>query len=108
MDGRARLEVGSAVALPFDDGVFDAVYATNTAQFWPDLATGMSEVHRVMRPGGRAVIVVQPMWRGATEADADRWVQKLSEAMRGATFSKVDEHKKRMRPLSAGAVVGRK
>src|SRR5262245_11794996 len=34
---RVDLREGSAVRLPFHDASFDAVYATNSAQFWPDL-----------------------------------------------------------------------
>src|SRR5690606_25877073 len=75
--GRARLERGSPERLPFDDGAFDAIYSTNSAQFWPDLTAAMTELRRVLSPSGRAVVVVQPMWRGATEADTAAWEAKL-------------------------------
>src|SRR5690606_34029343 len=75
--GRARLERGSPERLPFDDCAFDAVYSANSAQFWPDLTAAMTELRRVLSPSGRAVVVVQPMWRGATEADTAAWEAKL-------------------------------
>ena len=58
--GRADLRKGSAVELPFADASFDAVYSTNSAQFWPDLDQGMRELLRVLQPSGRALTVVQP------------------------------------------------
>jgi arsenite methyltransferase len=47
-----RLEVGVVEALPFADASFDVVASTNTVYFWPDLARALSELHRVLRPGG--------------------------------------------------------
>src|SRR4051794_39896963 len=43
-EGRVDLRLGSASELPFESATFDAVYATNSAQFWPDLETGVREV----------------------------------------------------------------
>jgi SAM-dependent methyltransferase len=106
--GRIDLREGSATALPFGDASFDAVYATNSAQFWPDLEGGMREIRRVLRPGGRAVIVVQPMWRGATAADSIRWREKLRNAMRSAGFSSVETAERAMRPCTAAAGIGRR
>jgi SAM-dependent methyltransferase len=46
------LRVGVAGALPFADRSFDHVVAVNTAAMWPDLAAGIADAHRVLRPGG--------------------------------------------------------
>lgn len=45
-----------AEALPFEDGAFDGVISTFGLMFAPDQAAAASEVKRVCRPGGRAVI----------------------------------------------------
>ncbi len=105
--GRARLERGSPERLPFDDCAFDAVYSTNSAQFWPDLAGAMAELRRVLSPSGRAIVVVQPMWRGATEADTDAWEAKLVEAVRAAPFAHVESARKQMPPAPAVAAIAR-
>jgi ubiquinone/menaquinone biosynthesis C-methylase UbiE len=107
--GRSRLERtgAGAGALPFDSAAFDAAYATNSAQFWPDLDAGMRELRRVLRLGGRAVVVVQPMWRGATEADTERWQTRLLDAMRSAGFGTVTSATRPMRPVAATAALGR-
>jgi SAM-dependent methyltransferase len=42
-----------AMALPFEDGSFDAVVCQFGAMFFPDKITAFSQVHRVLQPGGR-------------------------------------------------------
>ena len=46
-----------AVALPFPDGSFDAAAATQVYLHVPDLARGLAELNRVLRPGGRALVL---------------------------------------------------
>jgi len=41
-----------AMALPFDDGAFDAVVCQFGAMFFPDKSDAYAEVRRVLRPGG--------------------------------------------------------
>jgi arsenite methyltransferase len=53
---RVRLEQGSAEALPFPDGAFDAIASTNTVYFWPDPAAVLAELRRVLAPGGRLAL----------------------------------------------------
>lgn len=106
--GRVDLRLGSATELPFPGDTFDAVYSTNSAQFWPSLAAGMREVHRVLRPGGRAVIVVQPMSPGATEATSRKWRDDLRAAMESAGLSPVETHENPLPPVLAVACIGRR
>ena len=54
--GRLALARADVAAIPFADGSFDRVYSVNTVFFWPDVPAGLSEIRRVMRPGGRLVI----------------------------------------------------
>lgn len=82
--GRASLHEGSVDRMPFPDDTFDAAFAINCAQFWPDLVAGFREIHRVVRPGGRTVIAVQPRNQGATVADSQRWLGMLTDASRSA------------------------
>ena len=49
---------GSALALPFDDGVFDVVSAFDVIEHCEPEATALAEVRRVLRPGGRFVMSV--------------------------------------------------
>ena len=54
--GSARVLVGDVSALPFEDASFDRAYSVNAVFFWPDPVAGIAEIHRVLRPGGLAVI----------------------------------------------------
>lgn len=53
---------GNASALPFPDGHFNAVLCQQGLQFFPDRTAALAEMHRVLTPGGRAIISVwQPL-----------------------------------------------
>jgi SAM-dependent methyltransferase len=54
--GHAVLRHGTVEALPFPDGEFDKACSVNTTYFWRDLAVGLSELRRVLRPAGRLVL----------------------------------------------------
>ncbi len=49
---------GSALALPFADGAFDAVSAFDVIEHCEPEALALAEVRRVLRPGGRLVMSV--------------------------------------------------
>ena len=51
------IQVGEATALPYQDGIFDAAVATQVYEYVQDVDLALSELHRVLRPGGRAFIV---------------------------------------------------
>jgi ubiquinone/menaquinone biosynthesis C-methylase UbiE len=42
--------------LPFADGSFDKALAINSMQVWPDAMTGLREIGRVLKPGGRIAL----------------------------------------------------
>jgi len=49
---------GNAMALPAPDRSFDAVLCQHGLQFIPDRARAVSEMRRVLVPGGRALVIV--------------------------------------------------
>ncbi len=52
----AEFAVGSAYALPFADGSFDVVYANTVLLYLRDPVRALSEMRRVLRPGGIAAV----------------------------------------------------
>lgn len=53
-----RFVQGDAENLPFADGSFDLVYSHGVLHHTPDTPRTIQEVHRVLSPGGRAVIML--------------------------------------------------
>ena len=53
-----RIQVGDAEQLPFADRSFDIVYSWGVLHHSPDTPRAVQEVFRVLRPGGRALVMV--------------------------------------------------
>jgi len=53
---RLEFSVSDAMSLPFADASFDAAYHFGGINLFPDIARGIAEMNRVVRPGGRIVI----------------------------------------------------
>lgn len=54
--GRVRWLCADAAALPLPGGCLDLVFSNLALQWCPDLEAVLAELHRVLRPGGRALI----------------------------------------------------
>jgi ubiquinone/menaquinone biosynthesis C-methylase UbiE len=105
--GSVELRLAPATELPFADASFDAVCATSSAQFWRDLDGGFQEIRRVLRTGGRAVVVVQPMGKGATPSDARDWSSRLEASMTRSGLVEVTRAERGLRPVLAVPALGR-
>lgn len=58
--GHMTLELGAAEALPLPDRSFDRVLTCQTVYFWDDLGRGLTELLRVLVPGGRVAVAMMP------------------------------------------------
>lgn len=58
-DGRIQIEYGIVSRLPFSDGVFDLVTAIETQYYWPNLQEDMREIRRVLKPGGKLLVIAE-------------------------------------------------
>jgi len=47
-----------AETLPFEDNVFDLVYSNGVIHHTPNTRSVVSEMYRVLKPGGRAIVMV--------------------------------------------------
>ena len=58
---KAQVVVGDALALPYPDGTFDVVIASEILEHVPEDDAAIAELVRVLRPGGRLAVTV-PRW----------------------------------------------
>lgn len=52
LDGKTEFRQGSALALPFEDGIFDGAYMIHVGMNLKDKAGVFREIARVLKPGG--------------------------------------------------------
>jgi len=62
LSDRVRFQMADVSALPFPDNQFDLVVSTLSLHHWRDPVSGLAEVRRVLRPGGKASIYDVAGW----------------------------------------------
>jgi len=105
--GSAAIEIieAAAASLPFPDDSFEAVVSTGVMHHWKDPAADLNEIHRVLKPGGYALLYdlvrkLPPAVAQQARRDFGRvrstllWLHSFEEP-----FYEVDE----MRSLPAGS-----
>jgi ubiquinone/menaquinone biosynthesis C-methylase UbiE len=95
--GRVDVQYASVSQLPFPDAKFDLASAVETMYYWPDPVKDLQEILRVLKPGGR-LIVIHETYKGARWDFLKGSIMKL---LRAKNFS-VDEFKQLM--TSAGLI----
>ncbi|MBR5736631.1 MAG: class I SAM-dependent methyltransferase [Bacteroidales bacterium] len=81
--GRCNVVEGNVADLPFEDDSFNLVTAFETIYFWPDIEDCYRQVRRVLKDGGRFVIV--------NELDGERDDKKWETIIEGMHAYTPDE-----------------
>ena len=85
---------GYAESLPFADNAFDIVISRYSAHHWHDVGAALREVNRILKPGGRLIVMdvmspghpVRDIWLQTVEALRDtshasgEWLTLINEA----------------------------
>jgi len=108
-----KFEEGDAAHLPWSDGFFHACYADRVLQHLNNPDRALRELHRVLKPGGR-IVVVERDWemvrldaKDATTTNTilqrartgivNGWIgQQLSEKLRNAGFTAIEVYPHRI------------
>ncbi|MFP5257635.1 MAG: class I SAM-dependent methyltransferase [Acidobacteriota bacterium] len=100
--GRMEVRLASVSALPYRDDTFHLVTAVETHYFWPDLASDLREVWRVLRPGGRFLLLAEVYDTPKFDARNQKWLElvpmtyltpaRFRELMIDAGFADVAVH----------------
>ena len=86
--GCVTIEEASVQALPFANRTFDLITAVETHFWWQDLAAGMRECYRVLKPGGRMLVIAE-FYNGGRHA---KYADKLAHFTTMASLN-VDQHR---------------
>jgi len=88
----ARVEIreASVSRLPFSDGAFDVITAVETHFWWAALPADLREVLRVLKPGGKLIIIAE-VYKGAATFTS-KAVERYSENT-GMALLSVEEHR---------------
>lgn len=91
---RLSYQQGSAMDLEFDDAQFDRVQCLEAAFHFPDRAHFLKEAARVLKPGGR-LVVVDFAWRTAADRAClnDRETGIVRDVWQWTDMSTVDEYR---------------
>src|SRR5688572_13310165 len=80
---QVRLEIADAIALPADDASFDAAVSVQVYEYIAEAGVALTELHRVLRPGGRAAVVssdwTSVVWQAGDEGRMRRILDAFSE-----------------------------
>ena len=87
--GSAAVQQASVSQLPFPDGSFDLVTAVETHYYWPDLPHDLREILRVLKPGGRIVIIAET-YKGRR---MDWLYRPVMRFLLRATYLSLEEHR---------------
>ncbi len=78
--GRIALRRGDATTLPFSNEQFDKILSIHTFYFWSDPFLTLSEIFRVLKPGGRVALTLSTGKEDSTEATGlERYQDMLEE-----------------------------
>jgi ubiquinone/menaquinone biosynthesis C-methylase UbiE len=86
--GRVEIKQASVSQLPFPENQFDLVTAIETQYYWPDLVKDMQEILRVLKPGGKLIVIAESYKRGAYN-----WLQRPVMKLLKSSNLGVDEHR---------------
>lgn len=86
--GRVEIQHGSVSHLPFPDSMFDVVTAVETHYYWPNPVADLREVLRVLKPGGKLIMIAEAYKGGRY----DKLFRILMKPIKAAHLS-VNEHR---------------
>lgn len=88
--GRVEIHLADVVKIPFPDHTFDLVTGVETHFWWPDIAAGLREIRRVLKPGGILILIAE-VYKGA-DTITSRMCEKYAP-ITGIKMLTVDEHR---------------
>jgi ubiquinone/menaquinone biosynthesis C-methylase UbiE len=99
--GNARFVfVSPGSPIPFDDQTFDGIMAASSVEQTPDPRATVSELFRVLRPGGRLRICYESLAGYRNGQERDVWLWQIDPTRRGLVLFDRDIEGERVRQYS--------
>jgi ubiquinone/menaquinone biosynthesis C-methylase UbiE len=77
--GKIRYEIGSAEKLPLLGDVATVAWSLASVHHWKDVAQGLAEAHRILKPGGRFVAIETATVHGAHGLASHGWTDDQAQ-----------------------------
>jgi SAM-dependent methyltransferase len=110
-ENHVEIHEGSVEKTGFPDNFFDLVTAIETYYFWPSLPDALREIKRVLKPGGRLLLVNEMVKDGVYEVENAEMIEKsqvrlaplkeIRQIMESVGFSNVQVFTKAESPWNA-------
>lgn len=112
--GRCEIFQADVASLTLSDNTFDLATAFETVYFWPDISRSFGQIFRVLRPGGRFLIVNESTGTDAAAVKYSKIIdgmqlytlERLKALLEAAGFAEVELRQASDKPWIA--VLGRK
>lgn len=112
--GRCEILQADVTSLTLSDNTFDLATAFETVYFWPDISRSFGQIFRVLRPGGRFLIVNESTGTDAAAVKYSKIIdgmqlytpERLKALLEAAGFAEVELRQASDKPWIA--VLGRK
>jgi demethylmenaquinone methyltransferase/2-methoxy-6-polyprenyl-1,4-benzoquinol methylase len=86
---RVEVKVENVEIMPYPDEFFDVAFVSLGMRFVSDVKVAVRELHRVLKPGGRLVILELSQPPGALRRQLARWVRERFFVARGQWLHKI-------------------
>jgi len=87
-NGKVIVKQASVSNIPYTDQFFDTITAFQTHYFWPDLANDVKEVFRVLKHGGKFIIMSE-LYKINYHMKAYRTTSEIEQLFESVGFQKI-------------------
>jgi SAM-dependent methyltransferase len=96
--GGVDLRLASVEHLPTFDEPFDKIVGVNVIGLWDKPVERLAQLRRLLRPGGKIAIAVQPRSPGASDETSGRRGADIATQLAAAGFSQIRQETLALRP----------
>ena len=105
--GKIKLQCGTVWDLEYRDNYFDIAFGSNVHFFWENPVVEFGQLRKLVKPGGRVVMVFQPRL-AKSEEEVHGIAVQTRNIYQKAGFGNIEIDFKKMKPLTCICISGMK